>query len=101
MQHRSLHSITSKLIHRTLAWVMLSVLGFGAVQAWRTYHAIPLVELVLDWDKRWSDLPEAAYVAFRRRLRRGGTKYGYQVHSLYWLIVSIHPALFVQRRKKR
>jgi hypothetical protein len=32
--------------------------------AWRLYHAAPLVELVLDWDKRWCDLPEAAYVAF-------------------------------------
>jgi hypothetical protein len=32
--------------------------------AWRLYHALPVVELVLDWDKRWSDLPEAAYVAF-------------------------------------
>jgi alpha-mannosidase len=32
--------------------------------AWRAYHALPLIELVLDWDKHWSDLPEAAYVAF-------------------------------------
>lgn len=32
--------------------------------AWRLYHAAPLAELVLDWDKRWCDLPEAAYVAF-------------------------------------
>jgi alpha-mannosidase len=32
--------------------------------AWRCYHALPLVELVIDWEKRWSDLPEAAYVAF-------------------------------------
>ncbi|MGE5221424.1 MAG: hypothetical protein ACM3PY_03245 [Omnitrophica WOR_2 bacterium] len=32
--------------------------------SWRLYHAIPLVELALDWDKTWSDLPEAAYVAF-------------------------------------
>jgi hypothetical protein len=31
---------------------------------WRGYHALPLVELVLDWEKRWCDLPEAAYVAF-------------------------------------
>jgi len=31
---------------------------------WRAYHASPLVELVLEWDKPWSDLPEAAYVAF-------------------------------------
>jgi Glycosyl hydrolases family 38 N-terminal domain len=37
----------------------------GTVEiAWRAYHALPLVELVLDWDKRWSELPEAAYVAF-------------------------------------
>ncbi len=32
--------------------------------AWRLYHALPLVELVLNWDKVWSDRPEAAYVAF-------------------------------------
>jgi hypothetical protein len=32
--------------------------------SWRCYHTLPLVELVLDWDKRWSDRPEAAYVAF-------------------------------------
>jgi hypothetical protein len=31
---------------------------------WRVYHRIPLIELVLEWDKLWSDLPEAAYVAF-------------------------------------
>lgn len=37
----------------------------GRVQiAWRCYHELPLVELVLDWDKRWSDEPETAYVAF-------------------------------------
>ncbi len=32
--------------------------------AWRAYHTLPLVELVFDWDKVWSDAPEAAYVAF-------------------------------------
>ncbi len=32
--------------------------------SWRVYHALPLVELALDWVKTWSDLPEAAYVAF-------------------------------------
>ncbi|MCU0494914.1 MAG: hypothetical protein MUD01_25285 [Chloroflexaceae bacterium] len=32
--------------------------------AWRCYHALPLVELVLEWDKRWCELPEAAYVTF-------------------------------------
>lgn len=31
---------------------------------WRLYHALPLVELVLEWEKVWSDLPEAAYMAF-------------------------------------
>ncbi|WP_424952979.1 hypothetical protein [Deinococcus sp.] len=31
---------------------------------WRAYHALPLAELVLDWNKHWSELPEAAYVAF-------------------------------------
>jgi hypothetical protein len=44
----------------------------GAVRvAWRNYHATPLVELVLDWDKRWSKLPEAAYVAFPFAARAG------------------------------
>jgi len=44
----------------------------GAVRvSWRNYHATPLVELVLDWDKRWSDLPEAAYVAFPFAARDG------------------------------
>jgi hypothetical protein len=38
---------------------------FGPVQlAWCFYRELPLVELVIDWDKPWSDLPEAAYVAF-------------------------------------
>ncbi len=32
--------------------------------SWRLYHVLPLVELVLTWEKVWSDLPEAAYVAF-------------------------------------
>ncbi|MEO8397831.1 MAG: hypothetical protein ABI700_32865, partial [Chloroflexota bacterium] len=31
---------------------------------WRLYHKLPLVELVLDWDKKWNTRPEAAYVAF-------------------------------------
>jgi hypothetical protein len=31
---------------------------------WRAYHALPLIELVLEWEKLWCDLPEAAYVAF-------------------------------------
>jgi len=31
---------------------------------WRAYHRLPLIELVIDWDKEWSDRPEAAYVAF-------------------------------------
>ena len=35
-----------------------------AVITWRIYHALPMVELVIDWHKRWSDLPEAAYVTF-------------------------------------
>jgi len=39
--------------------------------SWRNYHATPLVELVLDWDKRWSDLPEAASVAFPFAARDG------------------------------
>lgn len=42
--------------------------------AWRAYHAIALVELVLDWDKRWSDLPEAAYIAFPFAARAGTLK---------------------------
>lgn len=32
--------------------------------SWRVYHAAPIVELVVDWYKTWSDLPEAAYIAF-------------------------------------
>jgi hypothetical protein len=32
--------------------------------SWRGYHALPLIELVLEWEKLWCDLPEAAYVAF-------------------------------------
>jgi hypothetical protein len=44
----------------------------GCVQiAWRCYHALPLVELLIDWDKVWSDLPEAAYVAFPFAVRDG------------------------------
>jgi Glycosyl hydrolases family 38 N-terminal domain len=39
--------------------------SFGKAQlGWRFYHHLPLVELVVDWDKPWSDVPEAAYVAF-------------------------------------
>jgi len=40
--------------------------------SWRLYHALPLVELALDWDKRWSELPEAAYVAFPFDAAGGG-----------------------------
>lgn len=37
----------------------------GRVQvSWRCYHGLPFIELVIDWEKSWSDLPEAAYVAF-------------------------------------
>ena len=36
----------------------------AATISWRLYHALPLAELVIAWDKVWSDLPEAAYVAF-------------------------------------
>jgi hypothetical protein len=32
--------------------------------AWRVYHAAPIVEQVIEWEKPWCDLPEAAYVAF-------------------------------------
>ncbi|GHO46827.1 hypothetical protein [Ktedonospora formicarum] len=32
--------------------------------SWRVYHHLPIVELVVDWEKVWCDLPEAAYVAF-------------------------------------
>ncbi len=42
-----------------------SHITFGPVNlSWRFYHALPLIELVIDWDKPWSDLPEAAYVTF-------------------------------------
>ena len=32
--------------------------------SWRAYHQIPVVELVITWDKCWCNAPEAAYVAF-------------------------------------
>ena len=32
--------------------------------SWRLYHAVPIIEFAIEWDKRWCDLPEAAYVAF-------------------------------------
>ncbi|HLY27954.1 MAG TPA: hypothetical protein VKQ72_16530, partial [Aggregatilineales bacterium] len=38
---------------------------------WRAYHETPVVELVVDWDKRWEKLPEAAYVAFPFRVAEG------------------------------
>ena len=39
--------------------------AFGQVLlTWRCYHAQPLVELVVDWNKNWCQQPEAAYVAF-------------------------------------
>lgn len=31
---------------------------------WRAYHALPIVELVMDWYKLWNDSAEAVYVAF-------------------------------------
>ena len=31
---------------------------------WRNYHALPLVELVIDWNKRYCEGVEAAYVPF-------------------------------------
>ena len=37
----------------------------GSAQvSWRLYHAAPIVEQTIEWDKRWCDLPEATYVAF-------------------------------------
>ena len=38
--------------------------GGELIQSWRLYHDTGLLELVVDWDKPWSDLPEAAHVAF-------------------------------------
>lgn len=35
-----------------------------ATVAWRSYHALPLVELVIDWNKRYFEGTEAAYVPF-------------------------------------
>ncbi len=43
--------------------------------SWRAYHGLPLVELVIDWHKRWSDLPEAAYVAFPFAAPDGALKF--------------------------
>ncbi|WP_424952736.1 hypothetical protein [Deinococcus sp.] len=51
-------------VYDALEW-QASQPDFGALRVqWRTYHALPLLELVLDWHKPWSELPEAAYVAF-------------------------------------
>ena len=37
----------------------------GPVQiGWRFYHSLPMIELVIDWNKKWNERPEAAYVAF-------------------------------------
>lgn len=39
--------------------------SFGPLKlAWRFYRALPMVELVLEWDKEWCRQPEAAYVTF-------------------------------------
>lgn len=38
--------------------------GGKLTQSWRLYHGTRLLELVANWDKPWSDLPEAAHVAF-------------------------------------
>lgn len=42
------------------------VLKFGGkvTSEWRLFHDLPLMEYSLEWDKQWSDLPEAAYVVF-------------------------------------
>lgn len=37
---------------------------------WRSYHTLPMVELVIDWHKRWNNLSEAAYVAFPFRAKQ-------------------------------
>lgn len=34
------------------------------VMTWRLYHQVPIVELVIDWNKQWNELPEASYIAF-------------------------------------
>jgi len=41
---------------------------------WRLYHDLPLVELVIDWDKNWNEKPEAAYVAFPFAHQSGALK---------------------------
>src|SRR5579859_3892241 len=39
--------------------------AFGQVRlTWRCYHALPLAELVVDWNKNWCQQPEAGYIAF-------------------------------------
>lgn len=39
--------------------------SFGSLTwEWRLYHQVPLVELSVEWQKTWCDLPEAAYIAF-------------------------------------
>jgi hypothetical protein len=45
--------------------LVADVAEYGALQVqWRVYHGVGIAELVVDWDKHWSERPEAAYIAF-------------------------------------
>ena len=49
---------------------------FGQVKVgWRLYHALPIIEQVLFWEKPWDALPEAAYVAFPFALTDGQVQF--------------------------
>jgi hypothetical protein len=54
---------TGAVFDTITTWAHSDRLG-SLSSTWRLYHALPIVELVIDWHKRWNDQPEAAYVAF-------------------------------------
>ncbi|GCE14883.1 hypothetical protein [Tengunoibacter tsumagoiensis] len=69
VDHTSVTMVKKPVLHPGRVYDELQWSGeaqsIGQVQvAWRGYHQVPVVELVLTWDKLWCDLPEAAYVTF-------------------------------------
>ncbi|MCP5097836.1 MAG: hypothetical protein GY943_19995, partial [Chloroflexi bacterium] len=65
----ALQTETAPALHAGPIFDALKYDGFsealGSVHvAWRAYHDLPIVELVLDWNKKWHNKPEAAYVTF-------------------------------------
>jgi hypothetical protein len=55
---------TRGAVFDSIAFAVSSERLGGAAVSWRAYHAVPIVELAIEWDKQWCELPEAAYVAF-------------------------------------